>query len=99
MNLKLDGYFAWGPNDVSCDVLEAQSLGQQLLRAFSYSEYRSHPNLLFIKCNQHQISDLSNNNIGIFMHKYCNNLLPFSFNSMFKNNAKNQNYTKKALNF
>ena len=34
------------------------------------------------------------------MYKYCNNLLPSSFNNMFKTNAENHNYnTRNALNF
>ena len=33
------------------------------------------------------------------MYKYCNNLLPSSFNNMFKTNAENHNYnTRNALN-
>ena len=52
------------------------------------SEYRSHSNPLFIKHNQLKISDLCDHNIGIFMYEYCNNLLPPSFDNMFKTNAK-----------
>ena len=34
------------------------------------------------------------------MYKYCNNLLPSSFNNMFKTNAENHDYnTRNALNF
>ena len=54
-------------------------LQKRALRAVSNSEYRSHSNPLFIKYNQLKISDLCNHNIGIFMYKYCNKLLPSSF--------------------
>ena len=33
------------------------------------------------------------------MYKYCNNLLPSSFNNMFKTNAENHDCTRNALNF
>ena len=34
------------------------------------------------------------------MYKYCDNLLPSSFNNMFKTNAENHDYnTRNALNF
>ena len=34
------------------------------------------------------------------MYKYCNKLLPSSFNNMFKTNAENHDYkTRNALNF
>ena len=34
------------------------------------------------------------------MYKYCNKLLPSSFNNMFKTNAENHDYnTSNALNF
>ena len=34
------------------------------------------------------------------MYKYCNELLPSSFNNMFKTNAENHDYnTRNALNF
>ena len=34
------------------------------------------------------------------MYKYCNNLLPSSFNNMIKTNAENHDYnTRNALNF
>ena len=34
------------------------------------------------------------------MYKYCNNLLPPSFNHMFKTNAENHDYnTRNAFNF
>ena len=68
--------------------------------AVSNSEYRNHSNPLFIKYNQLKISDLCNHNIGIFMYKYCNNLLTSSFNNIFKPNAENHDYnTRNALNF
>ena len=62
--------------------------------------------------NQLKISDLFNHNIGIFMYKYCNNLLPPSFNNMFKfklmlktikfyntRNAFNFEYLNNKINF
>ena len=55
---------------------------------------------LLNKYKQLKISDLCNHNIGIFMYKYCNNLLPSSFNNMFKTNADNHDYNaRNALNF
>ena len=73
---------------------------KRALRAVNNSEYRSHSNPLFIKYNQLKISDLCNHNIGIFMYKYCNNLLPPSFNNMFKTNTENHDYnTRNAFNF
>ena len=74
------------------------SYKNMLLRAVSNSDYKSHSNPLFIKYKQLKISDLCNHNIGIFMYKYCNNLLPSSFYNMFKTNAENHDYnTKNAL--
>ena len=93
------GITAWSSaNSVDKDRLHV--LQKRALRAVSNSEYRSHSNLLFIKYKQVKISDLCNHNIGIFMYKYCNNLLPSSFNKMFKTNADNHDYnTRNALNF
>ena len=54
----------------------------------------------FIENNQLTISDLCNRNIGIFMYKYCNNLLPSLFNNMLKTNDENHDYnTRNASNF
>ena len=81
------GITAWSSaNSVDKDRLHV--LQKRALRAVTNSEYRSHSNPLFIKYNQLKISDLCNHNIGIFMYKYCNNLLPSSFNNMFKTNAE-----------
>ena len=93
------GISAWSSaNSVDKDRLHV--LQKRALRAVNNSEYRSHSNPLFIKYNQLKISDLCNHNIGIFMYKYCNNLLPPSFNNMFKTNAENHDYnTRNAFNF
>ena len=72
-----------------CQSARLNVLQKHALRAVNNSEYRSHFNPLFIKYNQLKISDLCNHNIGIFMYKYCNNLLPSSFNNMFTTNAEN----------
>ena len=93
------GITAWSSAN-SVDKNRLHVLQKRALRAVSNSEYRSHSNPLFIKYTQLKISDLCNHNIGIFMYKYCNNLLPFSFNNMFKTNAENHDYnTRNALNF
>ena len=93
------GITAWSSaNSVDKDRLHV--VQKRALRAVNNSEYRSHSNPLFIKYNQLKISDLCNHNIGIFMYKYCNNLLPPSFNNMFKTNAENHDYnTRNAFNF
>ena len=64
------------------------------------SEYISQSNALFIKYNQLKMSDLRNHNIAIFRYKYCNNLLPSSFNNMFESNAVNHDFnTRNASRF
>ena len=75
-------------------------LQKRALRAISNSDFRSHSNPLFIKYNQLKVFDLCNLNIGTFMYKYCNNLLPPAFNNMFTYNADNHNYnTRYASDF
>ena len=70
------------------------------LRAVNHSEFRSHSNPLFIKYNQLKIDDLCKLNIVTFMYKYCNNLLPSTFNLLFKTNSENHSYnTRCATNF
>ena len=77
------GITAWSSaNSVDKDWLHV--LQKRTLRAVNNSEYRSHSNPLFIKYNQLKISDLCNHNIGIFMYKYCNNLLPICLKLMLK---------------
>ena len=75
-------------------------LQKRALRAVSQSEFRSHSNPVFIKYNQLKIDDLSKLNIGTFMYKYCNNLLPSTFNLLFKTSSENHSYnTRFATNF
>ena len=84
----------------SANSVVKNRLHKRALRAVSNSEYRSHSNPLFIKYRQLKISDKCNHNIGILMYEYCNNLLPSSFNNMFKTNAEYHDYnTRNALNF
>ena len=62
--------------------------------------FKTDDNQEWLKYKQLKISDLCNHNIGIFMYKYCNNLLPSSFNNIFKTDAENHDYnTRNALNF
>ena len=92
------GITAWSSANI-VDKNRLHFLQKRALRAVN-TEYRSHSNPLFIKYNQLKISDLGNHNIGIFMYKYCSNLLPSSFKNMFKTNAENHDYnTRNALNF
>ena len=75
-------------------------LQKRALRAISNSEFRSPSNPLFIKYNNLKVTDLCNLNIGTFMFKYRNNLLPPSFDNMFTINADNHHYdTRHASDF
>ena len=62
------------------------------------------PLCLQIKCwlflSYFELLDLIPNINTDTLYKYCNNLLPSSFNNMFKTNAENHDYnTRNALNF
>ena len=93
------GITAWSSAG-SVDKNRLHVLQKRALRAVSNSGYRSHSNPLFIKYDQLKIADLCNLNIGTFMYKLCNGLLPPSFNNMFKTNSENHEYnTRNALNF
>jgi len=93
------GINAWS-SAATGDKNRLHILQKRALRAISNSEYRSHSNPLFIKYNQLKIFDLCNLNIGTFMFKYSNNLLPPAFNNMFTSNAENHNYnTRHASDF
>ena len=93
------GITAWSSAGVS-DKSRVHVLQKRALRAISHSEFRSHSNPLFIKYNQLKINDLCKLNIGSFMYKYCNNLLPSTFNLMFTTNSDTHNYnTRFASNF
>ena len=80
------GITAW--NSVGVSAKNRLHIQKRALRAVSHSEFRSHSKLLFIKYNQLNIDDLCTLNIGTFMYKYCNNLLPSTFNLLFKTNSK-----------
>ena len=62
--------------------------------------HRCHSNPLFVKYKQLKIDDLCKLNIGSFMYKFNNEMLPPMFDEMFTTNADNHNYnTRFALNF
>ena len=93
------GITAWSSAGVSAKT-RLHILQKRALRAISHSDFRSHSNPLFIKYNQLKIGELCKLNIGTFMYKYCNNLLPSTFNLMFTTNADTHNYnTRFASNF
>ena len=96
------GITAWSSAGVSAkNRLHIGLLQKRALRAVSHSEFRSHSNPHFIKYNQLKIDDLCKLNIGTFMYKYCNNLLPSTSNLLFKTNSENHSYTtcRFATNF
>ena len=75
-------------------------LQKRALRAVSNSEFRSPSNPLFVKYNHLKVVDLCKYNIGTFMYKFCNDILPSTFNNMFTTNADNHNYdTRHASDF
>ena len=93
------GITAWSSTGVS-GKNRLHILQKRALQAVSHSEFRINSNPLFIKYNQLKIDDLCKLNIGTFMYKYCNNLLPSTFNLLFKTNSENHSYnTRFATNF
>ena len=93
------GITAWG-SACNADKEKLHILQKRALRAVSNSEYRSASNPLFIKYSQLKITDLCQLDIGIFMYKYCNNMLPSTFDNMFTMNANNHTYaTRYASDF
>ena len=93
------GITAWG-TACKTEKNKLHVLQKRALRAVGNSDYRSASNPLFIKYNQLKIYDLCNLHVGTFMYKYCNNLLPLTFNNTFTTNANNHKYsTRHASDF
>ena len=93
------GITAWSSAGVSAKN-RLHILQKRALRAVSHSEFRSHSNPLFIKLINLNLTTYVKLNIGTFMYKYCNNLLPLIFNLFFKTNSENYSYnTRFATNF
>ena len=91
------GITAWSSAGISAKT-RLHILQKRALRAISHSEFRSHSNPLFIKYNQLKIDELCKLNIGTFMYKYSNNILPSTFNLMFITNADTHNYNTRFAN-
>ena len=93
------GITAWSSANVT-NKTKLHILQKRELKAISNSEFRCPSNPLFIKFNQLKVFDLCNLYVGSFMYKYCNNLLPCTFDNIFTSNQDNHNYnTRNASNF
>ena len=84
------GILAWG--SASTYVLKQTiNLQKRAIRMISNAKYNSHTDNLFKKNSILKLGDLYELNVTLFMHDFCNNLLPKSFCSTFKYNYEIHN--------
>ena len=67
-------------------------LQKRALRIISNSSYLCHTKPLFEKYNTMTIFQLYNKELGLFMYKYKNGMLPISFDHVFTELGENHNY-------
>ena len=88
------GILIWGK---SCKTYleKIHKLQKWAARIISNSHYRSHSARLFQKHDVLNVYDSYKLELGVFMYKYFNGLLPMSFNSFFTNLSDIHNYDKR----
>ena len=85
------GLLLWG-NANKTTLGKVYKLQKRALRIISNSHYLSSSKPLFDKYNVLNIFDMYKKEVGIFMYKYRNNMLPQSFDGIFTNHQSNHNY-------
>ena len=76
------GIVLWGKASKE-HVMKIHKLQKRALRIISNSSYLSHTKPLFEKYNALNIFEMYDKEVGIFMYKYKNSLLPQSFDHVF----------------
>lgn len=76
------GILAWG-NACSVYINRLFKVQKRALRIISNSHYRSSTNPLLIKFDVLSVKDMYNLELGTFMFKFNNNLLPNTFDDLF----------------
>ena len=75
-------------------------LQKKMIRLISNSGYRDHTRALFHSCNLLNIFDIYRHQLGIFMYKFINNLLPSTFTNYFSLNSEIHSHnTRASFNF
>ena len=94
------GISAWGRNKCS-EMKQIHILQKRAVRLIDNSKAMSHSDPLFLKYKILKVNDLVDYNQAIFMYKYTNKLLPYSFENIFKklgNFERSLNYQLDILN-
>lgn len=92
------GILAWGNANQSTQS-KTITLQKRAVRIINKAAYNSHTDPLFRKCKILKINDLYEQQIVIFMHDYCTNKLPISFNGIyFMNNGTEHNRSTRQSN-
>ena len=89
------GILLWGTAS-NVDLNRLVRLQKRAIRIISNSSYLSHTKPLFEKYNMLDVYQLFSKELGIFMYKYHNCLLPSSFNNMFIDMKAIHNYNTRG---
>ena len=84
------GILAWGNSSKSI-LKKTTTLQKRALRLIHKASYNSHTDPLFRKSGILKVTDLYEHQVTLFMHDFCMNKLPQSFDAMYTKNHGIQN--------
>ncbi len=85
------GILAWG-NSNATTLKKTITLQKRAIRLLNKASYNSHTDPLFRQSKILKVSDLYEHQVALFMHDYCMNKVPMSFDGIYKKNHGTQNY-------
>ena len=87
----------WG-NTYSTYLKRLTLLQKRALRIITFSGFREHTDVLFQNLKILKIREINMHLLGQFVYKYSENMLPRTFNGMFRLNADIHSYNTRSAN-
>ena len=87
----------WG-NTYSTYLKRLTLLQKRALRIITFSGFREHTDVLFQNLKILKIREINKHLLGQFVYKYSENMLPRTFNGMFRLNADIHSYNTRSAN-
>ena len=88
----------WATNAKQSELLQLLKVQKKCLRIVTHSHYLAPSAPIFYELSLLNIFDINKLEMGIFMYKFKNNLLPEPFVNLFQYNSQIHNYNTRSVN-